>query len=157
MSARAMAVQEVLADEAVGVLVGAALPGVVRGGKVEAGAEGRLEGSVAVGLGAVVDGDRADRVGLGLEERDDPVVDGGGRAVREPTEEALAGLPLDETEGAGAGAGVDAGRAGGDGALARGPAATIPETVALPIALRGASHRGGSCPDPDPDPDPDPE
>src|SRR5688572_4856159 len=48
---------QVLPDQAVGVLVGAALPGVMRIGEVERHAGGVLDSGIAVELGAVVGGD----------------------------------------------------------------------------------------------------
>lgn len=50
---------QVLADEAVGVLIQAALPGTVRGGEVEADATARFDVAVAMEFCAVIRGDRA--------------------------------------------------------------------------------------------------
>src|SRR5258708_28356091 len=55
---------EILADQAVGIFVGAALPGVVRSGEVDGGAELTFEGLVAVEFDAVVGSDGADLMGL---------------------------------------------------------------------------------------------
>lgn len=54
----------VLADEAVGVLVGAAFPSVVRRGEVDFQAEDLLQELVAVNLDAVVGGEGAPPVGF---------------------------------------------------------------------------------------------
>ena len=61
---------QVLADQAVGVLVGAALPGVMRIGEVERHAGGVLDPGVAVELGAVVGGDGLELLGMPADQRD---------------------------------------------------------------------------------------
>ena len=50
----------VLADEAVGIFVGAAFPGMVRVGKVEGGTEALFDGFISVELDTVVGGDGVD-------------------------------------------------------------------------------------------------
>lgn len=51
------ALRDVLANEPIGVLVRAALPGVIRSGEVEGRAGGALDVAVAMELRSVVDGD----------------------------------------------------------------------------------------------------
>ncbi len=65
---------EILADETVCIFVGAALPGMVRSGEVDRGAEGALEVHVAVELDAVVGGDGAHRVRFAGEKLDQACV-----------------------------------------------------------------------------------
>ena len=69
--------REVLAQQPVGVLVGPALPGLVRSGEVEAGAGGRLDRRIAMEFGPVVRGDGADPPPFAREEV--------GGAPREPS------------------------------------------------------------------------
>ena len=61
---KARASGQVLAQQSIGVLVGAALPGVVRRGKVNLGAQPSLQLFVGMELGAVVCGDCSYRVEL---------------------------------------------------------------------------------------------
>jgi hypothetical protein len=72
----AVAFGEVLAQQAAGVLAGAALPRVVRCRGEEPGGEPLLERGVAVELGPVVDRDGPDRPGLALDQLVEPPVDG---------------------------------------------------------------------------------
>ncbi len=58
------AFRQVLADQAIGVLVGSAFPGVVRIGEVERDASSGLDALVIMELGAVVSGDGLDGVGM---------------------------------------------------------------------------------------------
>ena len=60
----ALAPGQLLLDQAVGVLGGAALPRVVWRGEVKAGADRLLDRRVAMELRAVVRGNRPDRAGL---------------------------------------------------------------------------------------------
>ena len=60
----AVALREVLPPQPVGVLVGAALPAVVRRGEVEACGRLLFDGRVVVEVGAVVRRDRPDWVRL---------------------------------------------------------------------------------------------
>ena len=55
--AHALTFRQVLTNQFVGVLVGAALPRVMRGGEVEAGGGLLFDRSVAVELGPIIDGD----------------------------------------------------------------------------------------------------
>src|SRR5581483_7983370 len=52
------ALGQVLAEEAVGVFVGAALPGVMWQGEVDAGVKAAFDRAIAVELGAVIRGER---------------------------------------------------------------------------------------------------
>ena len=88
----------VLANEAVGVLIGAALPGVVRGREEEGDAGGGLDAFVAMELGAVVDGDGAGGSRGGVDEANGRSVggfDGAGLELADPSE---AGPAIDEGE-----------------------------------------------------------
>src|SRR5204863_8026946 len=74
------AFRQILADESVGVLVDATLPGVVRSGKVDGGAELTLDVLVAVEFDPVVGSNGADLVRLVAEQLDHAsvgVFDGG--------------------------------------------------------------------------------
>jgi hypothetical protein len=64
------ALRDVLANQAVGVLVRATFPGVVGVGKVEGGAGGLLDVAVAVELGAIVDGDGLEQVRMRADQLD---------------------------------------------------------------------------------------
>ena len=58
-----MALGEILTDEAVGVLAGSPLPGMVRSREVEAHPGGGFDLPIAMELRSVVRGDRAKRCG----------------------------------------------------------------------------------------------
>ena len=93
--------REVLADESVGVFVGAAFPGMVRIGEVEACAEVLLDVLVAMELDSVVGSDGADLVRLIGEQCDQVgvgVLDGGARQWCDADE---AGLSFHGSEDAG--------------------------------------------------------
>ena len=97
----ASAFGQVLADETVGVLIGAALPSMVRGGEVDLGPEPPLDIFEAMELGAVVGGDAAHWVQFADEQTDDPlggVLGGGTRQFGDADEAAL---PLHESENTG--------------------------------------------------------
>ena len=119
---------QVVADQAVGVLVGAALPGGVRVGEVDRDAAGQDEGGVVCHLGAAVPGQgAAQRLGQG----EDPVGQGVGGLVRgaalgQGDNQAEPGGPLGQ---------------GGDRALA-GPA---DNQVAFPVAGHGPVGRLGAA------------
>ena len=66
----AVSLREVLVQHAVGVLVGAALPGVVARGEVETRRGGPLDRRVVMELGSVVHGDGAHRARLGGDRPD---------------------------------------------------------------------------------------
>ena len=59
---------QVLPEKSIGVLVGAAFPGVMRSGEVEFGAEALLERFVQVELGTVISRDRMDGMGFVAED-----------------------------------------------------------------------------------------
>jgi hypothetical protein len=94
---------QVLSDEAVGVLVGAAFPSVMGIGEEDGGIESMLDGFVAVKLDSVVEGDGVHGMGLVGEERDQTSGGevGGGPGHRADADQAA--LALDD--------GGDAGRA----------------------------------------------
>ena len=64
------ALGQILPQQPVGVLVGAAFPGVVRGGEVDRGAQPALERPIHVELGAVIGRDGPDRIWFVAQERD---------------------------------------------------------------------------------------
>ena len=66
----ALSLWEVLADEAVGVFIGPALPTVVRGGEVKLHVAARFNLRVTVELGAVVGGNRKKLSGVAPHERE---------------------------------------------------------------------------------------
>lgn len=68
--------RDVLPYEAVGVLIGTALPGAVGGGEVEVGTGGCFDRLVAMELGAIVDGDGADAPSGVVDEGDGGSVGG---------------------------------------------------------------------------------
>ena len=68
----ARALREILAHQAVGVLVGSPLPCVMRRGEVDGGAGRLLDAREIVELGAVVRGDGVHWLPLVADERDDP-------------------------------------------------------------------------------------
>lgn len=72
---------QVLPEPAVGVLIGPALPGVMRCREIEARGNPTLEGRVAVELRAVVHRERADAPGLGADQPLGAVVHVGPRSV----------------------------------------------------------------------------
>lgn len=72
--------RDVLANEAVRVLVRPALPGVIGRGEVERGAGGSFDLAVSVKLGSVVDGDGLEEMPMRADELDDPAVRGRDRA-----------------------------------------------------------------------------
>ncbi len=142
---------QILTDEAVGVLVGAALPGMVRSSEVDGGAKLPFDFLVAVELGTVVRGDRVDRSRLPREELDEAgvrVLDGGARQGPNAHEAALAlddrydaGLTL-TVDGVGlpvaaAAAAVHDRRPRANHALAGEPPAAVVATIALSPPLAG--------------------
>jgi len=148
------ALGEVLADEAVGVLVGAAFPGMMRGGEVDFGAESAFEVLVAVELDAVVGREGMDGMGLMGEQRGQArvgLLDGG---PDERAEDGVAALALDSGGNAGLAPAVDGVRFPVaestalrddfrpilDAAFAREPAAAILSAVAFAPALAGAAE-----------------
>jgi len=67
---------DVLANEAVRVLVRAAFPGVIRSGEVESGVGESLDLAITVKLGAVVDGDGLEQMLVGADQLEDAPVRG---------------------------------------------------------------------------------
>ncbi len=65
----ALALGEILAEQAVGVFVGAAFPRMVRRGEVETRRRRALEAGVVVEFGAVIDGDGLHGMGLRGDQR----------------------------------------------------------------------------------------
>ena len=149
-----MSFGEVLSDESVGVLVGAALPGMMWGGEVEAGVGDALDVGVAVEFGAVVGRDGAYGSGLALDQLDSPSAE----LLRGPRVELsdlhISGLSFHEGHDArlavaehGVGFPVsDAGAVVGgvgavlDGSLSRQSSARVVGAVSLPPLLGGLSQ-----------------
>ncbi len=88
----------VLSDEAVGVLIGAALPGAVGSGEEEIGTSGCFDRPVSVELGAIVDGDGADMSSGVVDELDGGSVGGHDGSGLEFANHDVAGLAVDECE-----------------------------------------------------------
>src|SRR3989442_1459185 len=150
----ALALGEILAEQAVGVLVRPPFPRVVRGREVEAGGGGLLECDVLVKLGPVVDRDGPHEARLGGDELPGPAVHCGAGALLQLSERQIPGFALDHAEDAGAGLPgaehrvrlpmahlgpqFNCGRARCDRALAGDAAPAVVASVALPAALPGA-------------------
>ncbi len=100
---------EVLTDQAVGVLVRAAFPGVVRVGEVDGHAGGALDDAEIVELGAVVGGDGLEQVGMAADQLDGPFGEHDHGAVDELADQNPAGDALDEADDAVLAAGTDYG------------------------------------------------
>ena len=148
------ALGEILADEAVGVLVGAAFPGLMGSGEVDGSMERLLERLVAVELDSIVRGDGADGMRFVGEEFDQlgVGVDDGGAGERGEAEKAA--LALDGGDDAGLalamnGVGLPVAEAGtrgdhgwsiGDHAFTREPATAVLAGVALAPPLVGAAE-----------------
>jgi len=102
---------QVLADQAIGVLVGCSLPRVVGRGEVENGRCALLDGGVVVKLGAVVGGDGFDGARMFSDGSDRSGIQGLGGSVRELADQQQPGLALyeahDAIPGAGAHDGID--------------------------------------------------
>src|SRR2546428_5816654 len=94
----ALALGEILTQQAVGVLVGAALPRVVWGGEVKSGRRDSLESRVLVKFGPVVDRDRPYRMRMHVDERLRPSIHLGARALLRLAELQLPRLPLDQAQ-----------------------------------------------------------
>ena len=86
------ALGQILAEEAIGVFVGAAFPGVVRSGEVDLRAECAFQLFIAVELRPVIRSDRSHRMRLGRQELDRAgvgVFDGGTRERANPDQTAF--------------------------------------------------------------------
>src|SRR5579859_1607852 len=92
---------EILAEQAVGILVGPALPGVMRRGEVEPRGDEPLERRVLVKLRPIVHGDGPHRMRLGRDQGPRPAIHVGARALRELPQDQIARLPLDQRQHAG--------------------------------------------------------
>src|SRR5436190_24306889 len=88
------ALREVLANEAVGVLVRAPLPRGVRGSEVDLHAGCTLDGLVAVKLGAIVDRDGDEQTRVRLNQFDHTFVQGSDGATGEFADQRGTGSPL---------------------------------------------------------------
>src|ERR1041384_6482368 len=71
----------VLSDEAIGVFISAALPGVIRSGEVDGDPGDLLDLPVAVELGSVVSGDGLEEVRVVADELEEAAVKGGNGAL----------------------------------------------------------------------------
>ncbi len=148
----ALAFREILPEQAVGVFVSAALPGMVRGGEVEAGTGRAFEGCVAMELGAVVDGDGTDGAALMPDQLGGPAVHLGGCASPQLPEQEVASFSFDQAQHTGprlAGsehrvrlpmpnlrAFLHYSGACGDGALPRQPPAAVVAAVTFGVCSR---------------------
>ena len=147
---------EVLSDEAVGVLVGAAFPGVMGSGEEDGGVESMLDGFVAVKLDSVVEGEGVHGMGLVGEECNQASGGkvGGGPGHRADADQAA--LALDDGGDAGRALPVnrvafpvadpaplcDDGRALWEHPLAREPSSTVVLPIAFAAPLLGAPQVG---------------
>ena len=98
---------EILAEEAIGVFVGAAFPGVVRGGEVEASVQ--LAGDIfeAMKFGAVVRGEAEDRMGFVFEQEDGPAGGESGSGLGEFADADDTAFAFDDGGDAGLAAAMD--------------------------------------------------
>ena len=149
------ALGQVLAQQAVGVFAGAALPGMVRRGEVERDGGRGFDRGIVMKLGAVVRGDRDDSARVTGDELDGSWRRGGRGARRQLAEQEEAGLALDQAEDTVATSGAEHGvdlpvadvtpaltrdRPFTDVALAREPTAAVVPARALPALLLCASE-----------------
>ena len=148
---------QVLAQQAVGVLVRAALPGMVGQGEVDGRAQTPLQGLVHVELRSVVRGKRANAMSFMAQNGDRALQRLLGANPVDLADADQAALAFDDGDGGGlaaavdrvdlpvpqAGAPVDHGGTLRDHALARQPATTVVAGVALALDL--ASQQKGSC------------
>lgn len=155
-ASHAGAFRQVLADQAVGVLVGSAFPGVVRIGEVERDASSGFDALVIMELGAIVRRDGFDGTRVLPNQVDRPFGQDGGRTITQFSDQQPAGFALDQGHDAvlGAcahdgvdlpmtelGAGLDNCRPLADHALAGQPSAAVVGRVALPAALSGTAQK----------------
>lgn len=94
------AFRQVLADQAIGVLVGSAFPGVVRIGEVERDASSGFDALVIMELGAVVSGDGLDGVGVLSNQIDSTRGQSGRGAIAQLPDHQPAGGALDHSHDA---------------------------------------------------------
>ncbi len=94
-SGHALALGEVLADQAVGVLVRSAFPAVVRGGEVVFHATARFHPRVTVELGPIVRRDGAEAAAVTSHQFQGGAVGFGGGARAQFPDQDVAGLAFD--------------------------------------------------------------
>ncbi len=94
------ALGQVLADEAVGVFVGATFPGVMGRGEIELQTDGVLDCGIAMELGAVVGGDGAEVLGVALGQANGAVVELLCGARLELADQDVTGFALDQADDA---------------------------------------------------------
>ena len=92
----ALALRQVLANEAVGVLVQTSLPGVMRGAEIELRASLALDISKLMELGAVIDGDGSDAALLLFDELDDAPIELFGRSGPQLSDDGIKRFAFDE-------------------------------------------------------------
>jgi len=88
----------VLADQAVGVFVRPALPGVMRSGEIEGSAGGLLEGGVVVELGAVVGGDGLEALRMAAYESQSAAIGVFLGSSSELADHEVAGFAIDDSD-----------------------------------------------------------
>lgn len=91
---------EVRANQAIGIFIGAALPGVMGGGEVELQSERALDRGIAVELGAVVGDDGAKVFGVVLGQANGAVVELMRRSRLELADQEVAGFALHRADDA---------------------------------------------------------
>ena len=96
----AFALREVLANESIGVLVRAPLPGVVWGREIELGAGGGLDAAIAMKLGPVVGGDGPEGSRMLPDELDGPEVQGCNGAIGKFSDQGESRLPFHQRDDA---------------------------------------------------------
>ena len=147
------ALGQILANETVGVFVGAAFPGVMGRGKVDLGGKLFFDLFINMELGAVVGGDGLNPVSIGLEDFDGSVEGVLASGAGEFADADQAGFSFHDGDNAGfAGAmnrvdlpvadpatSLDNRRTRGNHLFAREPASTIITTVALAFKFSRAT------------------
>ena len=148
------ALGQVLAEQAIGVFVGAALPRVMGSSEVEGGVELALQGLVHMELGAVVGGDGADGMRFVAQEGDGALQSFVGTDASDFADANQAAFAFDDRDGGGLtatmhgvdlpitepGALVDDGRALRDHALTGETTSAIVARVAFALEFAGAAQ-----------------